>query len=272
MASSFIVVSIVVGVPGVKPLCYAELGARVPLAGSAFIYTYVTVGEMVAFMVGWNNILEFIFGTASVARGLSAYIDAVSNHTMSEWMTSAMPISDSYAISSYFDLFSFLFVLAMGANSDNWYIPPEQVPVGFGTGGFFPYGVMGTLKGAAICFYGFVGFDVVNSSGEEVKEPSKNIPIAILSILLIVFMAYAGVSIVVTMMVPYYEMVAVASVSTAFSHVGWEWARWIVTVGAVFGISTSNPGSILGAGTARVDDVRWDSVLVYDRRYLCYIA
>ncbi|CAH0691638.1 unnamed protein product [Spodoptera exigua] len=260
-------------------LCYAELGARVPLAGSAFIYTYVTVGEMVAFMVGWNNILEFIFGTASVARGLSAYIDAVSNHTMSEWMTSAMPISDSYAISSYFDLFSFLFVLAMGVvmsfgvresstvnnvfsainilviafiviagsfkvNYDNWYIPPEQVPVGFGTGGFFPYGVMGTLKGAAICFYGFVGFDVVNSSGEEVKEPSKNIPIAILSILLIVFMAYAGVSIVVTMMVPYYEMVAVASVSTAFSHVGWEWARWIVTVGAVFGISTSLFGAL----------------------------
>ncbi|XP_035440159.2 high affinity cationic amino acid transporter 1 [Spodoptera frugiperda] len=260
-------------------LCYAELGARVPLAGSAFIYTYVTVGEMVAFMVGWNNILEFIFGSASVARGLSAYIDAVCNHAMSEWLTSVMPISDSYAISSYFDLFSFLFVLAMGvvmsfgvresstvnnvfsainilviifivfagsfkANSDNWNIPADQVPEGFGTGGFFPYGVWGTLKGAAICFYGFVGFDVVNSSGEEVKEPKKTIPIAILSILFIVFAAYAGVSIVVTMMVPYYEMVAVASVSTAFRHVGWEWARWIVTVGAVFGISTSLFGAL----------------------------
>ncbi|CAH0585958.1 unnamed protein product [Chrysodeixis includens] len=259
-------------------LCYAELGARVPLAGSAFIYTYVTIGEMVGFMVGWNNILEFIFGSASVARGLSSYIDAVTDHAISKWFLEAMPISGSY-LSPYFDLFSFLFVLAMGvllafgvresaavnnvlaslnllvivfiiiagavkADSSNWSIPADQVPPGYGSGGFFPYGVWGTLKGAAVCFYGFVGFDVVNSSGEEVKEPRRTIPIAILSILSIVFTVYAGISIVTTMMVPYYNLTAVAAVSSAFRAVGWEWARWVVTVSAVLGISTSLFGAL----------------------------
>ncbi|XP_047030356.1 high affinity cationic amino acid transporter 1-like isoform X1 [Helicoverpa zea] len=260
-------------------LCYAELGARVPLAGSAYIYTYVSVGELVAFIVGWFNIIEFTYGAASVARGLGAYIDAVTNNAMSEWFLNHMPINASLGISPYFDLFSFFFVIIIGvvlsfgvressmvnnvlsvmniiviafiiiagafkADSRNWSIPEELVPPGYGVGGFFPYGWWGMLKGAAICFYGFVGFDVINASGEEVKDPRKTLPLAILSVLFIVFIAYAGVSIVATMLVPYYELVGVASVSVAFTRVGWDWARWIITLGAVFGISTSLFGAL----------------------------
>ncbi|XP_075978075.1 cationic amino acid transporter 2-like [Anticarsia gemmatalis] len=259
-------------------LCYAEFGARVPLAGSAFIYAYVSIGELVAFIVGWNNILEFTFGSASVARGLSEYVDAVTNHTMSSWFLQSMPVGVPL-LSSYFDLLAFLFVAAIGlllafgvresstvnnvfsvinfsvimfaivagafkADASNWSIAPDDVPSGHGVGGFFPYGVWGTLRGAAVCFYGFVGFDVVNASGEEVKNPRRTIPIAILSILFIVLAAYAGISIVVTMMVPYYELATVASISKAFHFVGWEWAEWTITVGAIFGISTSLFGSL----------------------------
>ncbi|CAG9786500.1 unnamed protein product [Diatraea saccharalis] len=259
-------------------LCYAEFGARVPRAGSAYIYTYVTVGELLAFLVGWNNILESAFGTASVARGLSMYVDTMTNKTMSDWFTAALPVGTNQ-LSPYFDLFAFLIVILLGvllafgvressmvnnalalvntlviifivfagafkANSDNWKIPADEVPEGFGSGGFFPYGVVGMLRGAAICFYGFVGFDSISASGEEVKEPRRTIPFAILTVLTIVFIAYCSVAIVVTMMVPYFLQDTAAAVATAFTFVGWDWARWVVTVGAIFGISASLFGAM----------------------------
>lgn len=259
-------------------LCYAEMGARVPLAGTAYIYTYVTVGEMAAFIVGWSNILEFVFGSASVARGLSTFIDTLTNHSMSNWYQEVVPIS-APLLSSHFDLFSFLFVLAVGlllalgvressvvnnaftainifiilfaiifgafkADTSNWSIPMELVPSGRGEGGFFPYGVWGTLKGAVVCFYGFVGFDIVNAGGEEVKNPQRAIPTALLSVLLVVFASYAALSIVVTMMVPYYELSSIVAIPMAFSYVGWEWARWIIAVGAIFGLSACLLGAI----------------------------
>ncbi|XP_068633243.1 high affinity cationic amino acid transporter 1-like [Battus philenor] len=259
-------------------LCYAEFGSRVPKAGSAYVYTYVAVGEFVAFIIGWNMILESIFGTASVAKGLSLYVDSMLNKSMSNWFLAATPMN-SVHLSPFFDLFSFLAVIILGAvlslgaresttvnnvlaainmlvilfivvagsfkaDSSNWDIPASAVPEGSGSGGFFPYGVWGTLRGAAICFYGFVGFDAINSTGEEVREPRRVIPVAILTVLSIVFVAYASVSVVVTMMVPYYLQDTVASVATAFSFVGWEWARWVVSVGAVFGISASLFGAM----------------------------
>ncbi|VVD04800.1 unnamed protein product [Leptidea sinapis] len=186
-------------------LCYAEFGARVPRAGSAYIYTYVTVGEFVAFIIGWNMILEAVFGTASVAKGLSVYVDAMLDKRMSSAFISVAPLSIS-PWSEYFDFFALAVVLVLGANPSNWDIPASQVPENYGSGGFFPYGVWGTLKGAAVCFYGFVGFDTISSTGEE------------------------DVS---------------ATVASAFVHVGWEWARWLVFTGAVCGMSASLFGGLL---------------------------
>ncbi|KPJ06299.1 Low affinity cationic amino acid transporter 2 [Papilio machaon] len=191
-------------------MCYAEFGSRVPKAGSAYIYTYVAVGEFVAFIIGWNMILEGVFGTASVARGLSLYLDSMTNKSMSGWLLQAAPIY-SPQFSPYFDLFSFLVVLVLGAvlslgaressavnkvlaasnmlvilfiviagafkaDSRNWSIPGSEVPEGHGSGGFFPYGAGGTLRGAAVCFYGFVGFDTINSTGAGAAacDPDSN--------------------------------------------------------------------------------------------------
>ncbi|XP_050350877.1 cationic amino acid transporter 2-like [Nymphalis io] len=261
-------------------MCYAEFGSRVPKAGSAYIYTYVAVGEFVAFIIGWDMILEAVFGTASVARGLSMYVDSMTNNTMSVWFESFAPMA-SANFSPYFDFFAFFIVIILGvllafgvrestlvnnvftavnivvilfiifagafkADVNNWSIAPEprQENENRGEGGFFPFGVWGMLKGAAVCFYGFVGFDSISSTGEEVRDPRRAIPLSIMSTQVIVFVVYAAVATVVTMMMPYYLQEKVASVATAFTYVGMDWARWIVTVGAVVGITASLYGSM----------------------------
>ena len=223
-------------------LCYAEFGARVPKAGSAYIYSYITVGEFMAFVIGWNLILEYLIGTASVARGYSAYIDQLVRETgwsFQDSLRHAMPINVSH-LSLYPDFLAFgitillavmlcigvkestrfnsiftmlnitvvVYVVIVGCfaiNTHYWNLSESEVPhevknstnpkpKNGGKGGFFPFGFSGMMSGAAMCFYGFVGFDAIATTGEEAKNPQKSIPIAITLSLLFVFLAYFGVS------------------------------------------------------------------------------
>ena len=106
-----------------------------------------------------------------------------------------------------------------------------------GDGGFTPYGVDGVIKGAASAFYGFVGFDVIATIGEEVITPQKMMPIAIILSLTIIFLAYFGLSAVVTLMLPYFLQDAGAPIPHIFEYVGWGWAAWIVRIGALMGLT-----------------------------------
>nr|CAD7425234.1 unnamed protein product [Timema monikensis] len=218
-------------------LCYAEFGARVPKAGSAYIYSYVCVGEFVGFTIGWNLVLEYVIGAASVGRGLSTYIDALFDNAMRNKFREIAPIDIDF-LSEYPDFFAFGLVilfasaLAFGVHESsninniftvvnvavvlyviitadiyNWQIPQEDIPANVtdaGVGGFFPFGFEGVVKGAATCFYGFVGFDCIATTGEEAMNPQKSIPLAIVISLSIIFLAYFGVSSVLTLMWPYY--------------------------------------------------------------------
>ncbi|XP_056647777.1 high affinity cationic amino acid transporter 1-like isoform X1 [Diorhabda sublineata] len=261
-------------------LCYAEFGARVPKAGSAYIYSYVCIGEFAAFVIGWNLILEYIIGSASVARGISLYLDTLLNNTLETTFKDIAPIHLSF-MSEYFDFLAFglsiilaiamsfglkesslvnnivtslnigivLFVVILGsikANVANWHFHPDNTTNStiVGTGGFFPFGLDGTIKGAATCFYGFVGFDCIATTGEEVRNPKKAIPISIILSLAIIFLAYFGISTVLTLMVPYYLQDENAPLPYAFDYVGWHWAKWVVAIGGICGLFSSLFGAM----------------------------
>jgi amino acid transporter len=216
----------------------------VPKSGSAYIFTYVAIGEFLAFIVGWNLILEYVIGAASISKGLSLYIDSLVGDVMKNCFKLIAPMSWDF-LAPYFDFFAFgcpllvglalafglrksaginnvLCVLNLGVvayvvvavlcNADirNWQIDPIDIPSQYanttGTGGFFPFGFSGTLKGAATCFFGFVGFDCIATTGEEVRNPQRTVPRALLFSLLIIFIAYFGVSLL-TLMWPYYLLV-----------------------------------------------------------------
>lgn len=105
-----------------------------------------------------------------------------------------------------------LFVIVAGsikADTENWHLPAPNATIypKAGDGGFFPFGIEGMIKGAATCFYGFVGFDCIATTGEEVKNPKRAIPFSIICSLAIIFLAYFGTSTVITLMVPYYLQV-----------------------------------------------------------------
>ncbi|XP_075160148.1 cationic amino acid transporter slimfast [Haematobia irritans] len=272
---SFLIAAVASAFAGI---CYAEFAARVPKAGSAYVYSYVTIGEFVAFTIGWNLILEYVIGTASVARGLSGYFDTLIDQNMSKALKEAMPINVDF-LGDYPDFLGFGMVLlltcilafgvkessflnniftsvniitilivlvagAMNADPSNWSIPESEVTEGHGKGGFMPFGFAGVMAGAAKCFYGFVGFDCIATTGEEAINPKRNIPLAIVISLIIIFLSYFGVSTVLTMMLPYYEQNPDAPFPIAFEAVGWNTVKWIVTIGAIFALCTSLLGAM----------------------------
>ena len=251
-------------------LCYAEFGSRVPqTTGSAYTYSYVTVGEIWAFFIGWNLILEYMIGTAADAAALSGSFDYAIGFYVRNWtLENIGPFQTPY-LGDYPDILSFVFtiivtiVLAFGVRESArftvtfnilnilviifiivtglFYIDPENWTRGKG---FFPYGASGVLSGAATCFYAFVGFDIIATTGEEAKNPSKSIPIAIVASLLIIFTCYFGVSIVITMIVPYDQLDRLSPIPAAFSQRGLGWAHYIISIGAICGLSSSLLGNL----------------------------
>nr|XP_022908557.1 high affinity cationic amino acid transporter 1-like [Onthophagus taurus] len=260
-------------------LCYAEFGARIPKAGSAYIYSYVTVGELVAFIVGWNLILEYVIGAASIARGISLYIDMLAGDVLKDTFVEIAPIHFSI-MGKYFDFLAFglailisvalafglkestklnnvitalnlvviLFIIIAGAihsDNENWNRPKNITASSIENGGFLPFGITEMLKGAATCFYAFVGFDYIAAAGEEVKNPKRALPFAIIGSQIIIFLAYFSTSTVLTMMVPFYELCKNAPIPDAFKQVDFEEAKWIVAIGGICGLFTSLFGSML---------------------------
>ncbi|XP_033642231.1 cationic amino acid transporter 3-like [Asterias rubens] len=262
---SFLIAAIVSMLSG---LCYAEFGARVPKAGSAYIYSYVTVGEFLAFVIGWSMIMDNIIAAATVGKAWSQYLDSIVNQTISTAIKSRVQF-DSPWFGDYPDILAFgllivlTIIVALGAKmstvvmmaltgvnmlvivfvivAGSFYVDGENWTT---NGGFFPYGTSGVFAGAATCFYAYVGFDAIATSGEEAKNPSRAIPIAIALTLFICMVCYMSVSAVLTLMIPYDQLSPYAPLAEVFQSRGLPAGRYIVAVGSLLGLSSAMLGSI----------------------------
>lgn len=213
---------------------------------------------------------------------MTGYIDSLIDNRVGKFLRNAMPMNYEF-LADYPDFLSFFLIFLITAllisgvkgssrvnniftiinmatilimivtgffysKPENWSIPKESIPEEYrakaGEGGFLPFGIAGVFVGAAKCFYGFVGFDCVATTGEEAKKPERNIPLSILISLVIIFLAYFSVSTVLTMMWPYYMQDPEAPFIHIFNELHLTTIKWIITVGALFALANSLFGSL----------------------------
>ncbi|KAL0914368.1 hypothetical protein M5K25_014712 [Dendrobium thyrsiflorum] len=251
--------------------CYAELASRCPSAGSAYHYSYICVGEGVAWLIGWALILEYTIGGSAVARGISPNlalffggpdslpaflarvhipgIDVVVDPCAALLVLIitgllCLGIKESSSVQAFvtsLNVCVMLFVIIAGG-----YIGFRSGWVGYTvTSGFFPYGVNGMLAGSATVFFAYIGFDSVASTAEEVKSPQRDLPVGIALALSICCLLYMMVSVVVVGLVPYFAINPDTPISSAFAEHGVHWAMYVVAAGAVLALCSTLLGSIL---------------------------
>ncbi|XP_043571400.1 cationic amino acid transporter 4 [Chiloscyllium plagiosum] len=245
-------------------LCYAEFGSRVPKTGSAYMFTYVSVGEIWAFLIGWNVILEYVIGGAAVARAWSGYLDSIFNHKIQNFTETHIGKWNVPLLAPNPDLLAAAILLVAtafitcGAKVASWmnhlfavvsmgvilfilifgFILADPRNFSAAEGGFSPFGFSGIMAGSATCFYAFVGFDVIAASSEEARNPQKAVPIATALSLGLATLAYTLVSAALTLMVPWHSLNPDSALSDAFYRRGYAWAGFIVAVGSICAMNT----------------------------------
>ena len=257
-------------------LCYAEMAAAVPTAGSAYTYAYATIGEVFAWIIGWDLILEFALGAAVVARGWSGYMQQLFDLPTSLFgetapvnlgavaivlvlgVVAVVGIRESARVTNtlvaikvaicFFVIVAGAFFVK-GANLTPFIPPAEPVaanvsgikqPLGQAVFGIEPtaFGFAGVLTAAAVVFFAYTGFEAVANLGEETRRPSRDLPLGLLGTLGICTVLYIGVSLVITGMVPYGELNEGAPIASAFESVGAGWAATLISIAAVAGLTS----------------------------------
>src|SRR5712675_46517 len=265
IALSFILVAIACSFAG---LCYAELASMIPIAGSAYTYSYATLGEIFAWIIGWDLILEYVVSNVVVAIGFAAYtkaqLESFGLHLPDKWST---PVWESgHWTGSYFNVpaFVIIFILTVllvrgireSAEANNIMVAIKigAILTFLVVGGapvnpsnwkpFAPSGFGGVVTGGAIVFFTYIGFDSVSTAAEEARNPQRDLPFGIIASLIVCTILYVGVSIVLLGMMKYTTFVsgeaAQAPVAYALQHLGAHpFFRSVIVVGALTGMISS---------------------------------
>lgn len=268
LAFSFLIAGIAAAL---SAFCYAELASRCPSAGSAYHYSYICLGEGLAWIIGWALILEYTIGGSAVARGISPNLallfggpDSLPFFLARHHIPALGIVVDPCAA---FLVFIVTGLLCIGIKESTFvqsvvttanicamiFVIIAGGYLGFKSGwigyklpvGYFPFGVDGMLAGASTVFFSYIGFDSVASTAEEVKNPQRDLPLGIGAALSICCMLYMLVSAVIVGLVPYYAMDPDTPISSAFASHGVQWAVYIITIGAVTALCSTLMGSLL---------------------------
>jgi basic amino acid/polyamine antiporter, APA family len=262
-------------------LCYAEMAAMVPISGSAYTYSYATLGELVAWIIGWDLILEYAIGNVAVAISWANYFRSLLESigiTVPQWLSTDFRTAHKIpglieraphilGVPIVFNLLAFgivtliTIVLVWGIKESAqfnavmvmikilvllffivislYFVSPAQMTVNWHP--FQPNGWGGTLAGAAVVFFAYIGFDAVSTVAEETKNPARDLPIGIIASLIICTVFYVVVAAVFTGLIPYHDLVRrlateqAEPLTMALDHVapGAKWATGIVAFGSV---------------------------------------
>ena len=261
---------------GFAALCYAEFASMIPIAGSAYTYSYATLGEIFAWMIGWDLILEYAVGSMTVAIGWSGYFQRILagfGVTLPQWMAAAPPagVINVPAVIIVLVITTLLVIGVRESARFNAIMVAIKVAavlffiaVGFGKidtsnwSPFAPYGWSGIMGAGAVVFFAYIGFDAVSTTAEEAKNPKRDLPIGIIASLVICTVLYIVVAAILSGIVPVthyrtYEATLAgttivpaaesakflnAPVAYVLSVINMDWAAGIVSAGAVAGITS----------------------------------
>ncbi len=277
---SFVLAGIACALAG---LCYAEFASLIPIAGSAYTYSYATLGELVAWIIGWDLILEYAFGAATVAVGWSGHFRAflldlgvrIPAMPRSDLTLFGMPVHLKYDYIGFLVIMAITAILVIGIKESanfttaivilkvavvcmfialataflmrHGWQPNHWHPfIPENTGERGQFGWSGILRGAGVVFFAYIGFDAVSTAAQEAKNPKKDMPLGILGSLVICTILYILVSGLLTHLVPYGQLNVPDPVVVGIRVIGQPWATFLVELGAIAGLATVMLVMLLG--------------------------
>jgi basic amino acid/polyamine antiporter, APA family len=240
-------------------LCYSEFASMIPQSGSAYTYGYVAFGELFAWILGWDLVLEYGLASSAVASGWSGYFQSLLSG-FEIYLPTALTSAFNPENGTFIDLPAVIIVLLVtlllsrGVQESAkinaimvfikvgvvllfiavgvWYVEPTNWTP------FMPFGISGVVTGAAVVVFAYFGFDAVSTAAEEVKNPQRNLPIGIISALAICTILYIAVSLILTGIVPFGMLNVKDPVAFALQFIGQDWAAGFISLGAIVGITT----------------------------------
>ncbi|KAF5752706.1 cationic amino acid transporter 1-like [Tripterygium wilfordii] len=246
-------------------LCYVEFAIELPVAGGSFAYLRVELGDFVAYIAAGNILFEYVVGGASVARAWTSYFATLCNHQPNDFRINVSSLGEDYrhldpiavavsimicsiaclsikgssrfnSVTTIIHLLVIVFIFIAGLTKAN----PKNIT------SFAPFGVRGIMTATAKLFFAYVGFDGIATLGEEIKNPGRDIPIGLVGSMSIIIASYCLLSTTLVLMQPYTQIDVDAPFTLAFQAVGMNWAKYIVALGALKGMTTSLLANIIG--------------------------